>query len=180
MSRIGNQIIEIPAGVEVAVNDGNHVVVKGQKGALEQTFNADMTIKLADNQLSVERPSDEKKFKQLHGTTRALLANMVNGVSEGYKIELSIVGLGYRANLQGKKLVLNVGYSHPVEFDVIDGITVEVPSQTEIVVSGIDKQLVGEFAANIRATRKPEPYKGKGIRYKNEIIKKKEGKKAAK
>ncbi|MDR1781922.1 MAG: 50S ribosomal protein L6 [Bacilli bacterium] len=180
MSRIGNKVIEIPAGVEVTINDGNHVVVKGSKGTLEQTFNADMNIKLEDNQLSVERPSDEKRFKQLHGTTRALLANMVNGVHEGYKIELSIVGLGYRANLQGKKLVLNVGYSHPVEFDVIDGITVEVPSQTEIVVSGIDKQLVGEYAANIRATRKPEPYKGKGIRYKNEIIKKKEGKKAAK
>ncbi|MDR3215432.1 MAG: 50S ribosomal protein L6 [Bacilli bacterium] len=180
MSRIGNQVINIPTGVEVTINDNNHVVVKGAKGTLEDTFNAEMNIELEDNQLRVKRPSDAKHHKQLHGTTRALLANMVNGVNEGYKIELSIIGLGYRAALQGKKLVLNVGYSHPVEFDVIEGINIEVPTQTEIVVSGIDKCLVGEFAANIRATRKPEPYKGKGIRYKNEIVKRKEGKKAGK
>jgi large subunit ribosomal protein L6 len=180
MSRIGNQVITVPAGVEVSINDNNNVVVKGPKGQLETTFNAEMAIELNENILSVKRPNDEKRFKQLHGTTRALLANMITGVNDGYKIELEIIGLGYRAALQGKKLVLNVGYSHPVEFDVIEGIEVEVPKQTQIIVSGIDKCVVGEFAANIRATRRPEPYKGKGIRYKGELVKRKEGKKAGK
>ena len=180
MSRIGNQVISVPAGVEITIEDNNHVIVKGAKGTLEQTFSADMTIDLSDGQLSVKRPTEQKHHKQLHGTTRALLNNMVVGVTEGYKIDLEIVGLGYRATMQGNKLILNVGYSHPVEFDIVDGVTVEVPKQTEISISGINKQIVGEFAANVRASRKPEPYKGKGVRYKGEQVKRKEGKKAGK
>lgn len=180
MSRIGNQIINVPTGVEITIDDNNHVVVKGPKGTLEYTYDADMTIEFNDGQLSVKRPTEQKRHKQLHGTTRALLANMVVGVTEGYKIDLEIVGLGYRAALQGNKLTLNIGYSHPVEFDVVDGVTLEVPKPTEISISGIDKQIVGEFAANIRATRAPEPYKGKGIRYKGEQVRRKEGKKAGK
>jgi len=180
MSRIGYKVIDLPEKVEVTVDENNHVVVKGPKGELSYTFNPELTIEVKDGQVTVERPNELKKFKQLHGTTRALIANMVQGVSEGYKIELEIVGLGYRAALQGNKLVLNIGYSHPVEFDMRDGVTIEVPNQTNIAVSGIDKQKVGEFAANIRATRKPEPYKGKGIRYKGEQIVRKEGKKAGK
>jgi large subunit ribosomal protein L6 len=180
MSRIGNLAITIPEGVEVTLEDNNHVIVKGPKGTLEQTFHKDMIIEKNDNVINVKRPSEEKKHKQLHGTTRALINNMIIGVTEGYKIELEIVGLGYRASLQGKQLVLAIGYSHPVKFDAVDGIEVEVPKPTRITISGIDKQLVGEYAANIRATRKPEPYKGKGVRYKNEQVKKKEGKKAGK
>jgi len=180
MSRIGYKVIDLPEKVEVTVEENNHVVVKGPKGELSYTFNPELTIEVKEGQVTVERPSELKKFKQLHGTTRALIANMVTGVSEGYKIELEIVGLGYRAQLQGNKLTLNIGYSHPVEFEVVDGVTLEVPKQTEIIVSGIDKQIVGEFAANIRATRKPEPYKGKGIRYKGEQVVRKEGKKAGK
>jgi len=180
MSRIGNKVINVPAGVEITIGDNNHVVVKGPKGQLEYTFNADMTIELNDGQLSVKRPTELKHHKQLHGTTRALIANMVVGVTEGYKIDLEIVGLGYRAAMQGNKLVLNIGYSHPVEFDIVEGVTVEVPKQTEISISGIDKQIVGEFAAVVRASRRPEPYKGKGIRYKGEQVKRKEGKKAGK
>lgn len=180
MSRIGNQIISVPTGVEITIDDNNHVVIKGPKGTLEYTYDADMTIEFNDGQLSVKRPTEQKRHKQLHGTTRALLANMVVGVTEGYKIDLEIVGLGYRAALQGNKLTLNIGYSHPVEFDVVDGVTLEVPKPTEISISGIDKQIVGEFAANIRATRAPEPYKGKGIRYKGEQVRRKEGKKAGK
>lgn len=180
MSRIGNQIISVPTGVEITIDDNNHVVIKGPKGTLEYTYDADMAIEFNDGQLSVKRPTEQKRHKQLHGTTRALLANMVVGVTEGYKIDLEIVGLGYRAALQGNKLTLNIGYSHPVEFDVVDGVTLEVPKPTEISISGIDKQIVGEFAANIRATRAPEPYKGKGIRYKGEQVRRKEGKKAGK
>jgi len=180
MSRIGYKVIDLPENVEVTVDENNHVVVKGPKGELSYTFNPELTIEVKDGQVTVERPNELKKFKQLHGTTRALIANMVQGVSEGYKIELEIIGLGYRAALQGNKLVLNIGYSHPVEFDMRDGVTIEVPNQTNIAVSGIDKQKVGEFAANIRATRKPEPYKGKGIRYKGEQVVRKEGKKAGK
>lgn len=180
MSRIGNKIIEIPAGVEINVDENNHVMVKGPKGTLEKSFSTDMAIEIENGQITVKRPSEQKHHKQLHGTTRALLANMVTGVTEGYKIDLEIVGLGYRAAMQGNKLVLNIGYSHPVEFDIVDGLTVEVPKQTEISVSGIDKQIVGEFAANVRASKRPEPYKGKGVRYKNEQVKTKEGKKAGK
>jgi large subunit ribosomal protein L6 len=180
MSRIGYKVINLPENVEVTVDANNLVTVKGPKGELSYTFNPELTIEVKDGQVSVNRPNELKKFKQLHGTTRALIANMVEGVSAGYKKELEIIGLGYRAQLQGNKLVLNIGYSHPVEFDMRDGVTIEVPNQTNIVVSGIDKQKVGEFAANIRATRKPEPYKGKGIRYKGEQVVRKEGKKAGK
>lgn len=180
MSRIGNKVISVPAGVEVNIDANNHIITKGPKGTLEQTFNSEMIIDLEDGQISVKRPSEQKHHKQLHGTTRALIANMIEGVTEGYKIDLEIVGLGYRAAMQGNKLVLNVGYSHPVEFDVVEGVSVEVPKTTEISVSGIDKQIVGEFAANVRASRRPEPYKGKGIRYKGEQVKTKEGKKAGK
>ena len=180
MSRIGNKIIEIPAGVEVSISDNNTVEVKGPKGTLKQTFNPDMIIEKEGNTIEVKRPNDLKKFKQLHGTTRALIQNMIVGVTDGYKINLQIIGLGYRAAIQGNKLVLNVGYSHPVDIDIIDGIKVDVEKNTNISVEGIDKQAVGEFAANIRAVRKPEPYKGKGIRYADEQVKRKEGKKAGK
>lgn len=180
MSRIGNKIIEIPAGVEVSISADNKVEVKGPKGTLSQTFNPNLTIEKSENTITVKRPNDLKKYKQLHGTTRALIQNMIVGVTDGYKINLQIIGLGYRAAIQGNKLVLNVGYSHPVDIPVIEGIKVEVDGNTKISVEGIDKQAVGEFAANIRAVRKPEPYKGKGIRYADEQVKRKEGKKAGK
>jgi len=179
MSRIGNKTITIPAGVEVTVSEGNEVTVKGPKGTLTRQFNAAMQIEQNDGSITVKRPNDEKHTKQLHGTTRALLHNMVVGVSEGFKKELQITGIGYRAAVSGNTLTLNVGFSHPVNFEVENGLTVECPKPDQIVVSGIDKQRVGEFAANIRATRKPEPYKGKGIAYKGEHILRKEGKKAA-
>lgn len=180
MSRIGNKAITIPAGVEVTIAAGNEVTVKGPKGTLTRQFSPLMEIKLDGAVITVVRPNDEKHTKQLHGTTRALLNNMVEGVSAGYKRELEIVGIGFRAAVSGKKLTLNVGYSHPVEFNVEEGLSVACPNATTIVVEGIDKQRVGELAANIRATRKPEPYKGKGIRYKGEIVRRKEGKTAGK
>ncbi len=180
MSRIGNKTITIPAGVEITVTASNEVTVKGPKGTLTRQFNETLGIKIEDGILTVTRPNEQKHIKQLHGTTRALIFNMVEGVHVGFKRELEIVGIGYRAALAGNKLTLNVGYSHPVEFVAEEGLTVEVPNQTSIIISGIDKQRVGELAANIRATRKPEPYKGKGIRYKGEQIRRKEGKTAAK
>lgn len=180
MSRIGNKIIDVPTGVEVSIDDMNHVITKGPKGTLEQTFNSEMVIDYSEGAIIVKRPSEQKHHKQLHGTTRALIANMIVGVTEGYKIDLEIVGLGYRATMQDNKLVLSVGYSHPVEFEIVPGVSVEVPKATEISISGIDKQIVGEFAANVRASKRPEPYKGKGIRYKGEQVKTKEGKKAGK
>ncbi len=180
MSRIGNKTITIPSGVEITVSETNEVTVKGSKGTLTRQFSPLMGIKIEDGQLTVSRPNEEKHTKQLHGTTRALINNMVVGTHEGYKIELEIVGIGYRAALAGNKLTLNVGYSHPIEFVAEPGITIEVPNPTSIAVSGIDKQRVGELAANIRATRKPEPYKGKGIRYKGEQVRRKEGKTASK
>ncbi|MBB3870047.1 50S ribosomal protein L6 [Geobacillus sp. NFOSA3] len=175
MSRVGKKPIEIPSGVTVTVN-GNTVTVKGPKGELTRTFHPDMTIKVEDNVITVTRPSDEKRHRALHGTTRSLLANMVEGVSKGYEKTLELVGVGYRAAKQGKKLVLNVGFSHPVEIEPEEGLEIEVPSQTKIVVKGADKQRVGELAANIRAVRPPEPYKGKGIRYEGEVVRLKEGK----
>ncbi|KYD33058.1 MULTISPECIES: 50S ribosomal protein L6 [Anoxybacillaceae] len=175
MSRVGKKPIEIPSGVTVTVN-GNTVTVKGPKGELTRTFHPDMTIKVEDNVITVTRPSDEKRHRALHGTTRSLLANMVEGVSKGYEKALELVGVGYRAAKQGKKLVLNVGFSHPVEIEPEEGLEIEVPSQTKIVVKGADKQRVGELAANIRAVRPPEPYKGKGIRYEGEVVRLKEGK----
>ncbi len=180
MSRIGNKAITVPAGIEVIIAQGNEVTVKGPKGELTRQFSPLMLIELNESILTVARPNEEKHTKQLHGTTRALLANMIEGVLNGYKKSLELVGIGYRANIVGTKLTINIGYSHPVIFEVEKGVTIACPSQTEIVVTGIDKQRVGEWAANIRAVRKPEPYLGKGIKYKGEIIRRKEGKTAGK
>lgn len=180
MSRIGNKLITIPAGVTVEVADGNEVTVKGPKGTLTRTFSTMMDIQVADGVVTVKRPNDAKHTKQLHGTTRALLNNMVVGVSEGYAKELELVGIGFRVAVKGNKLTMQVGYSHASELDIPEGITVTCGSATDVKVEGIDKQLVGEFAADIRAVRKPEPYKGKGIRYKGEHIRRKEGKTAGK
>ncbi|MFA7636241.1 MAG: 50S ribosomal protein L6 [Monoglobales bacterium] len=176
MSRIGRMPISVPAGVEVKIGDGNLVTVKGPKGTLTKELHPEMKITLADGVLTVERPSEEKVHKSLHGLTRTLLNNMVEGVTNGFKKELDVNGVGYRAQKQGKVLVLNVGYSHPVEMPEEDGITVEVPSPNKIIVSGIDKQKVGQFAAVVREKRPPEPYKGKGIKYVDEHIRRKEGK----
>ncbi|MBO9131108.1 50S ribosomal protein L6 [Bacillus sp. 165] len=178
MSRIGKKILEIPAGVTITVADNNTVTVKGPKGELTRTFHADMAIKIEDNVLTVERPSDQKEHRALHGTTRAVIGNMVEGVSNGFQRNLELIGVGYRAQKQGNKLVLNVGYSHPVEIVPEQGIEIEVPANTKITVKGIDKERVGALAANIRAVRAPEPYKGKGIRYEGEVVRRKEGKTA--
>lgn len=175
MSRIGNRIIEIPSNVTVDV-DGTTFTVKGPKGELTRTLNADLNYKIEENTIVVERPNDSIPMRSIHGTTRSLLNNMIQGVSEGFTKELELIGVGYRAQMQGKKLVLNVGYSHPVEFEEEDGITYETPSATSIIVSGINKEEVGDCAARIRATRAPEPYKGKGIRYVDEFVRRKEGK----
>ncbi|MBQ3161014.1 MAG: 50S ribosomal protein L6 [Oscillospiraceae bacterium] len=175
MSRIGKKPITVPAGVDVKI-DGATVTVKGPKGTLTNTFNADMIIKLEGTEIIVERPSENKMHKSLHGLTRTLIANMVEGVTNGYKKTLEIEGIGYRAAKQGKDLVMNLGYSHQVIVPEIDGITIEVPNNTTIVVNGIDKQVVGQIAAEIREKRPPEPYKGKGIRYQGERIIRKEGK----
>ncbi len=175
MSRIGKKPIEIPTGVTVT-NDNNTVTVKGPKGELTRSFNQDIEIKVEDNVINVSRPSDAKEHRALHGTTRALLANMVEGVSKGFERGLELIGVGYRAQKQGKKLVLNVGYSHPVEIEPEEGIEVEVPSNTKIIVKGTSKERVGALAANIRDVRPPEPYKGKGIRYEGEYVRRKEGK----
>ena len=175
MSRIGRMPITVPAGVDVKV-DGTIVTVKGPKGTLTQEIHPDMIIEREGAELIVKRPSEQKAHKALHGLTRSLLNNMVIGVTEGFKKELEINGVGYRAQKQGKKLVLNLGYSHPVEMEEIDGITIDVPDQNKIIISGPDKQIVGAFAANVREKRPPEPYKGKGIKYVEEHIRRKEGK----
>ena len=180
MSRIGNKTITIPAGVTIDVAAGNEVTVKGPKGTLTRQFSPLMDIKIEDGTLKVARPNDAKHTKQLHGTTRALINNMVEGVHAGYEKILTLVGIGYRASIAGNKLTLNVGYSHPVDIVFDKDVEVACNSATEISVKGIDKQRVGELAANIRAVRKPEPYKGKGICYKGERIRRKEGKTAAK
>lgn len=177
MSRVGNKLINIPAGVTAVVNE-NTITVKGPKGELKYTFNAEIGVVVVENTIKVTRPSEEKTHRALHGTTRANIQNMVTGVSEGYEKVLEIVGVGYRASLQGNVLVLNMGYSHPVNMPIPQGLTVTCPSQTEVHVLGCDKQLVGEFAANARKVRGPEPYKGKGIHYRGEYIRRKEGKKA--
>lgn len=177
MSRIGLKVIEIPEGVEIK-NENNLVTVKGPKGTLTRQLHEDMTINIDGNELTVARPSDNKLHKSLHGTTRSLIANMVEGVHKGFEKALEIQGVGYRAAKQGNKLVLNAGYSHPVEIDQPEGIEIEVPANTKVIVKGIDKQLVGAVAADIRAVRKPEPYKGKGIRYVDEYVRRKEGKTA--
>ena len=178
MSRIGNKTITIPAGVEINVNS-NEVTVKGPKGTLTRQFSPLIEIKVEGSEVNCVRANEEKHTKQLHGTTRALINNMIVGVSEGYKKELEIIGIGYKAAVQGNKLVLTLGYSHDINFDIEQGISVETPNPTTIIVTGIDKQRVGEVAAVIRSYRKPEPYKGKGIRYKGEFVPHKEGKTAA-
>ncbi|MBC1474545.1 50S ribosomal protein L6 [Listeria grandensis] len=175
MSRIGKKTIVIPAGVTVTL-DGSTATVKGPKGELVKTFNPDISINIEGSEINVTRPSDNKTHRALHGTTRAILNNMIVGVSEGYEKTLELIGVGYRAAKQGTTLVLNVGYSHPVEFEARPGVEVEVPANTKVVVRGINKEHVGELAANIRSVRPPEPYKGKGIRYEGEFVRRKEGK----
>ena len=179
MSRIGLKPIEIPAGVDVKV-DGTTVTVKGPKGELTRNVHPNMTVVVEGNEVIVKRPNDEKENKSLHGLTRTLIHNMVLGVTEGFKKNLEVNGVGYRAAKQGKKLTLNLGYSHPVEMEDPEGVETVVEGQNKITVKGIDKEAVGKFAAEIREVRKPEPYKGKGIRYKGEHIRRKEGKKASK
>jgi large subunit ribosomal protein L6 len=175
VSRIGKKPIPVPSGVEVSVV-GNTVRVKGPKGELQRDLHPDMLVQLVDGHIEVKRPSDEKQHRALHGLTRTLVANMVEGVTKGYERNLEIQGVGYRASLQGKKLVLQVGYSHPVEIEPPAGIQIEVPAPTRISVRGIDKEAVGELAAQIRGVRKPEPYLGKGIKYADERIRRKAGK----
>ncbi len=179
MSRIGKKPIDIPNGVQVTVSESNHVVVKGPKGQLEGDFNPKLSIKVEDNQIKIERPDDSAFMRAIHGTTRALIANMVKGVTEGFTVELEIVGIGYRANMKGKALELQLGYSHPIIYEPPEGIQIAVEGNI-IKVSGIDKQKVGQVAAEIREFRKPDPYKGKGIRYKGEILKLKPGKSVGK
>ncbi len=179
MSRIGNKTITIPAGCEVTVSDSNEVTVKGPKGTLSRQFSPLIEIKVEGAEVNCKRANEAKTTKQLHGTTRALLHNMIVGTTEGFKKTLEVVGIGYKAEMQGKVLNLSLGYSHDINFDVEDGLTIETPNPTTIIVSGIDKQRVGEAAAHIRGFRKPEPYKGKGIRYKGEKVAHKEGKTAA-
>ena len=177
MSRIGKKPIELPKGVTVSQKE-NIVSVKGPKGELQQSVHSNIIIEINDAEVVVTRPNDSKINKSLHGLTRALIQNMVTGVDESYKKTLDIVGVGYRAELKEKNLLLNLGYSHPIYFVPPDGVTLETPSQTQIVVSGVDKQLVGQVAAKIRSFRKPEPYKGKGIKYSDEHIRRKAGKTA--
>lgn len=175
MSRIGKLPIDVPAGVTVTIN-GSNVTVKGTKGTLVKEFNKDMIIKMENQQVIIERPSEDKQHKALHGLTRALLANMITGVSAGFEKTLEINGVGYRAAKNGNKINFTLGYSHPVEVEEIAGITFDVPAPNRVVVKGIDNQLVGQIAAQIRELRLPEPYKGKGIKYEGEVIKRKEGK----
>ena len=176
MSRIGKLPISVPGGVTIPVDDGNTVTVKGPKGTLTEKISPDMMIEQDNGVLHVKRPSDDKQHRALHGLTRSLIHNMVVGVTEGFAKNLEIEGVGYRAQLQGSKLVLNMGYSHPVEFEAPEGISFEVPAPNRITVKGISKQQVGQMAADIRAVREPEPYKGKGIRYAGEYVRRKEGK----
>ena len=180
MSRIGRMPITIPAGVEVSVAEGNLVTVKGPKGTLTQQLHPSMIIEKDGAVIHVKRPSDGKEHRSLHGLTRTLLHNMVVGVNETYKKELEINGVGYRAAKEGKNLVMNLGYSHPVTVSEVEGITIEVPSPNKIVIIGCDKQQVGQFAAEVREKRPPEPYKGKGIKYVDEVIRRKVGKTGAK
>ena len=180
MSRIGRMPITVPAGVDVTIAENNVVTVKGPKGTLTQALRPEMIIKHEGNVITVDRPSEDKLHKSLHGLTRSLLHDMVVGVTDGFKKELEINGVGYRASKEGNKLVMNLGYSHLVNMEEIDGITIEVPAPNKVIIHGIDKQKVGQFAANVRAKRPPEPYKGKGIRYADEFVRRKEGKTGAK
>jgi len=176
MSRIGNRILNVPNGVTVTV-DGNNVEVKGPKGVLSTSVNPNITVKVENDEVITTRSSDD--YKSFHGTANANIKNMIIGVTDGYEKKLEAVGVGYRFALKGNELVVTAGYSHPVNVEIPEGITLESPSNTELIIKGIDKQLIGEFAANVRKIRKPEPYKGKGIRYANEVIIRKVGKKAA-
>jgi len=176
MSRIGRMPIAIPAGVTFNVTPDNVVTVKGPKGTLEKAMHTNITIKVEDGHVNVTRPNDDKQNRELHGLVRTLVNNMVIGVSTGYQKTLELVGVGYKAQLQGKKLVLSLGYSHPVEVEAADGIEFEVVTPTKLIVKGIDKQLVGNVSADIRKWRKPEPYKGKGVKYEGEVIRRKVGK----
>ena len=176
MSRIGNRTIIVPEGVTVT-EENNTVTVTGPKGTLSQAMLKDITMKQVDNKITLER--NNENAKAMHGTMNALIYNMIEGVTKGFEKGLEIIGVGYRFNVQGKKLVISAGYSHPVEMEIPEGLTVEANGNTEITIKGIDKVLVGEFAANVRKVRQPEPYKGKGIRYKDEHVRRKEGKKAA-
>ncbi len=175
MSRIGRMPVAIPAGVEVKL-DGNQITVKGPKGTLTRALHPDMGVKVEGSEVIVTRPSEDKAHKSLHGLTRTLIANMVEGTLNGFKKELEVNGVGYRAAKQGKDLVMNLGYSHQVVVPEVDGITIEVPQPNKIIISGADKQQVGQFAAEVRGKRPPEPYKGKGIKYADEVIVRKEGK----
>ena len=175
MSRIGKKTIEIPSGVTVKL-DGQKVTVKGPKGELNYDIDPMIKMEIEENSINFTRPNDLKEMRSIHGTMRSLVANMIEGVSTGFKKELELVGVGYRAQKQGKKLVLNVGLSHPVEFEPEEGVNIEVPSNTSIIIEGYNKEKVGELAANIRAVRPPEPYKGKGIKYIDEYVRRKEGK----
>lgn len=177
MSRVGNRKIIIPTGVTVSV-EGNNVTVKGPKGELSTVINSNITVNINENEITLTRSNDN--FKNFHGTANANISNMIKGVTEGFEKKLESVGVGYRFQLKGTQLVVTAGYSHPVNVDIPEGISLEVPSNTELFVRGINKQQVGEFAANVRKIRKPEPYKGKGIRYSDEHIRRKEGKKASK
>ena len=176
MSRIGKKPVVIPAGVTVNVAEGNVVTVKGPKGELTNTFNADMIINVEGNVLTVSRPTDEANHRALHGLTRTLIANMVEGVEKGFSKELEVNGVGFRAEKKGTQLVMRLGFSHEVIMDEIPGITIEVPSPNKIIIHGVDKQVVGQFAAEVRGKRPPEPYKGKGIKYTTEVIRRKVGK----
>ncbi len=180
MSRIGRMPITVPAGVEVTVAEGNVVTVKGPKGTLTQQFNPNMAIAVEGAELKVTRPNDAKENRALHGLTRTLIHNMVVGVTEGFKKELDVNGVGYRVAKEGSKLVMNLGYSHQVTVDEVPGITIEVPGPNKIIIHGCDKQQVGQFAAEVREKRPPEPYKGKGIKYSDEVIRRKAGKTGAK
>ena len=176
MSRVGRLPVEVPSGVDIKI-DGSHVKIKGPKGELEFTFSPMIEISFQDGEIVVKRPSDTRELRSLHGTTRALIQNMVTGVKDGFQKELQLVGVGYRASMQGKNLVLNVGYSHSVEIEPPPGITFEVGDRSQqVFISGIDKQVVGQISAVIRKVRPPEPYKGKGIRYKDEYVRRKAGK----
>lgn len=176
MSRIGIKPITLPAGVEVSISDKNVVTVKGPKGELQEQISSLLTVENKDGVVTVSRDSDDAEKRSQHGLARTLINNMVIGVTNGFEKKMQLVGVGYRAEKKGKTLVMNLGYSHPVELEDPEGITTECPSATEVVVKGIDKALVGNYAANIRAWREPEPYKGKGIKYENEVIRRKEGK----
>lgn len=177
MSRVGNKIIEVPSGVTVTV-EGEKILVKGPKGELSMNLNPKLTIKQENGEITVSRPDNSIQMRQIHGTTRAILQNLITGVNEEFSKKLEIVGVGYRAQVQGSKLNLQLGFSHPVDVEIPKGLSVECPKNTEIVIKGANKELVGEFAANVRALKKPEPYKGKGIRYEGEHVRQKAGKTA--